>query len=94
MKYVGSVVCLFLHNEHISKVFKGHSTQLKCYRVNLFSAQVDRLEVVNKQFVRVILVPGADSSEGVSSSHLLCSSSYLCGMALMCCCLPSELRVV
>uniref|UniRef100_A0A8C1RP00 Si:ch1073-174d20.2 n=1 Tax=Cyprinus carpio TaxID=7962 RepID=A0A8C1RP00_CYPCA len=25
---------------------------------------VDRLEVVNKQFVRVILVPGADSSEG------------------------------
>ncbi|XP_026095356.1 AFG3-like protein 1 [Carassius auratus] len=27
---------------------------------------VERLEVVNKQFVRVILVPGANSSEGVS----------------------------
>uniref|UniRef100_A0A8C2DYK4 Si:ch1073-174d20.2 n=1 Tax=Cyprinus carpio TaxID=7962 RepID=A0A8C2DYK4_CYPCA len=27
---------------------------------------VDRLEVVNKQFVKVVLVPGADSSEGVS----------------------------
>ncbi len=30
-------------------------------RYKYFSVQVDRLEVVNKQYVRVILVPGADA---------------------------------
>lgn len=96
-----SVACLLLDDENFSKVFRGHSTQwsaivsflaLKQSFFLLF--QVDRLEVVNKQFVRVILVPGADSSEGVSYNHSLCRSSYLCGMALIYCCVPSELRVV
>lgn len=47
--------CLFLPNSCVVVVV-----------VVFISPQVDSLEVINKQFVRVILVPGADSSDGVS----------------------------
>lgn len=91
VKNVGRILCVFLDNKHIWQHTQWSG--IVCSET-LCSAQVERLEVVNKQFVRVILVPGADSSEAVSDDDLLYSSLCICGLALICTCLPSELRVV
>lgn len=46
-----------------------HSNIPNCFFSSF--AQVDRLEVVNKQYVKVILIPEADTTE-VSHHHSLC----------------------
>lgn len=48
-----------------------------------FCVQVERLEVVNKQYVRVILVPGADA-DTVSANWSSHSSSLFMFVLLFC----------
>lgn len=57
--------------------FSKKRVKLKMFFNDVFlSVQVERLEVINKQYVRVILVPGAnaDAVRGTEGLHLHLSS--------------------
>lgn len=58
-------MCNFNGLKRISHVF---SVNL-CLNINFLKFQVDRLEVVNKRFVRVTFIPGKTPVDGVNDFY-------------------------